>query len=49
MILYDDQQTARILRDQAAGRIECRCSVCDVQVERPSELDASGRCTECAP
>jgi hypothetical protein len=49
LLLNDDDQTTRIMVAQSAGRLECRCSVCDVQVERPWELDDSGRCDECRP
>lgn len=47
--LHDDELTDRILRDQAMGRLELRCSVCEIQVQAPWELDDSGRCDTCRP
>lgn len=32
-----------------AGLVKPRCSVCFAPADRPSELDASGRCNDCAP
>lgn len=49
VILHDhDNDTATDIA-QKMGRLEWRCSVCEVQVSAGFELDDSGRCQECQP
>ena len=47
VVLNDPANTTTTLIAQHAGRLELRCSVCEARVDRPYELDDSGRCEPC--